>query len=250
MWYIRKSSVKNICFHHHNMTSLPVSASQFQLRGDWEIAHRIRAFVKLCQILIQDINIYSRCDIKFSQSASSNLNWNGRFFCRPKLLKSRLVSWSVAAQFSITWQWRTQVLLIPDTNLTLLCTISTPMSVWEENFGRKTKGKGAGSRSAWRFDLLWIIVCWIVCSPTSKKCHQPPLILVLGRMTKNLYHLIFQNFTGFTVCDGIYFFHAWPDVNQIFYWLRVNTAIDWLTMSYFTVMSEYCRKIILCIILY
>ncbi len=84
------------------MTSLPVSTSQFQLRGDREIA----------QILIQDINIYSRCDIKFSQSASSNLNWNGRFYCRPKLLKSRLVSWSVAAQFSITWQWRTQATLL------------------------------------------------------------------------------------------------------------------------------------------
>ncbi len=32
------------------------------------------------------------------------------------------------------------------------------MSVWEENFGRKTEGKGAGSRSAWRFYLLWRIV--------------------------------------------------------------------------------------------
>ncbi len=31
------------------------------------------------------------------------------------------------------------------------------------NFGRKTEGKGAGSRSAWRFDLLWRIVCEIVC---------------------------------------------------------------------------------------
>ncbi len=28
------------------------------------------------------------------------------------------------------------------------------MSVWEENFDRKTEGKGAGSRSAWRFDWL------------------------------------------------------------------------------------------------
>ncbi len=33
------------------------------------------------------------------------------------------------------------------------------MSVWEENFGRKTEGKGAGSRSAWQFDLLWRIIC-------------------------------------------------------------------------------------------
>jgi len=58
MWYIRKSSVKNICFHHHNMTSLPVSTSQFQLRSDREIAHRRRVFVEFCQILIQDINIF------------------------------------------------------------------------------------------------------------------------------------------------------------------------------------------------
>ncbi len=58
MWYIRKSSVKNICFHHHNMTSPPVSTSQFQLRGDRQIAHRRRVFVELSQILIQDINIF------------------------------------------------------------------------------------------------------------------------------------------------------------------------------------------------
>ncbi len=30
----------------------------------------------------------------------------------------------------------------------------------------------------------------------------------LGGMTKNLYHGIFRNYTGFTVYDGIYFFHA------------------------------------------
>ncbi len=33
-------------------------------------------------------------------------------------------------------------------------------------------------------------------------------ILELGGMTKNLYHGIFLNYTGFTVYDGIYFFHA------------------------------------------
>ncbi len=32
--------------------------------------------------------------------------------------------------------------------------------------------------------------------------------LELGGMTKNLYHGIFLNYTGFTVYDGIYFFHA------------------------------------------
>ncbi len=37
---------------------------------------------------------------------------------------------------------------------------------------------------------------------------------MLGGMTKNVYHGIFQNYTG------IYFFHAWPGVNHIFYWLR------------------------------
>ncbi len=38
------------------------------------------------------------------------------------------------------------------------------MSVWEENFGRKTEGKGAGSR---RFDLLWRIVCDFICCATA-----------------------------------------------------------------------------------
>ncbi len=32
--------------------------------------------------------------------------------------------------------------------------------------------------------------------------------LELGGMTKNLYHGIFLNCTGFTVYDGIFFFHA------------------------------------------
>ncbi len=32
--------------------------------------------------------------------------------------------------------------------------------------------------------------------------------VVLGGMTKNLYHGIFLNYTGFTVYDGIYFFNA------------------------------------------
>ncbi len=40
------------------MTSLTVSTSQFQLRGDREIAHRRRVFVEFSQILIQDINIF------------------------------------------------------------------------------------------------------------------------------------------------------------------------------------------------
>ncbi len=45
------------------------------------------------------------------------------------------------------------------------------MSVWEENFGRKTEGKGAGSRSAWRFDLLWIIFWEIVCCASVPQPH-------------------------------------------------------------------------------
>ncbi len=32
--------------------------------------------------------------------------------------------------------------------------------------------------------------------------------LELDGMTKNVYHGIFLNYTGFTVYDGIYFFHA------------------------------------------
>ncbi len=45
------------------------------------------------------------------------------------------------------------------------------MSVWEENFGRKTEGKGAGSRSAWRFDLLWRIVCEFFCCASVPQPH-------------------------------------------------------------------------------
>ncbi len=55
------------------------------------------------------------------------------------------------------------------------------------------------------------------------KAHQHSW-LELGGMTKNLYHGIFLNYTGFTVYDGIYFFHAWPGVNHIFYWLRKNCS--------------------------
>ncbi len=32
------------------------------------------------------------------------------------------------------------------------------------------------------------------------------IMLELGGMTKNLYHGIFLNYTGFTVYDGIFFF--------------------------------------------
>ncbi len=39
--------------------------------------------------------------------------------------------------------------------------------------------------------------------------------VVLGGMTKNLYHGIFKIFTGFTVYDRV-LFHAWPGVNHIF----------------------------------
>ncbi len=48
--------------------------------------------------------------------------------------------------------------------------------------------------------------------------------LELGGMTKNLYHGIFLNYTGFTVYDGIFFFHALPGVNHIFYLLRKNCS--------------------------
>ncbi len=34
------------------------------------------------------------------------------------------------------------------------------------------------------------------------------VLLELGGMTKNVYHGIFLNYTGFTVYDGIFFFHA------------------------------------------
>ena len=41
------------------------------------------------------------------------------------------------------------------------------------------------------------------------KCHT----IVLGGMTKNVYHSIFQNKSGFTVYDGIFFFFMH---NQLF----------------------------------
>ncbi len=44
-------------------------------------------------------------------------------------------------------------------------------------------------------------------------------MLVLDGMIKH-FITIFHNYTGFTVHDGIYLFHAWPGVNQMFYWLR------------------------------
>ncbi len=40
------------------------------------------------------------------------------------------------------------------------------------------------------------------------RCRITDVRLELGGMTKNLYHGIFLNYTGFTVYDGIYFFHA------------------------------------------
>ncbi len=49
------------------------------------------------------------------------------------------------------------------------------------------------------------------CVSSAKGCgfdSQGTHILELGGMTKNLYHGIFLNYTGFTVYDGINFFHA------------------------------------------
>ncbi len=66
---------------------------------------------------------------------------------------------------------------------------------------------------------------------TINRSHQPCVDvhkanpnLELDGMTKNVYHGIFLNYTGFTVYDGIYFFHAWPGVNHIFYLLRKNCS--------------------------
>ncbi len=42
----------------------------------------------------------------------------------------------------------------------------------------------------------------------AKKGSLTYFMLELGGMTKNLYHGIFLNYTGFTVYDGIHFFHA------------------------------------------
>ncbi len=65
------------------------------------------------------------------------------------------------------------------------------MSVWEENFGRKTEGKEAGSR---RFDLLWRIVCEIVCCATAPPQNNSPAATVV------LYDVIVWISTASTAC--------------------------------------------------
>ncbi len=68
-------------------------------------------------------------------------------------------------------------------------------------------------------------------------------MVVLGGMTKNVYHGIFLNYTGLTVSDGIYFFMH-DRVLTTFSTDWGKTAVDLLRMPYFSVMmSEYCRKI-------
>ncbi len=67
-------------------------------------------------------------------------------------------------------------------------------------------------------------------------------LLELGGMTKNVYHGIFLNYTGFTVYYGIFFFMH-DRVLTTFSTDWGKTAVDWLRMPYFSVMtSEYCRK--------
>ncbi len=50
-------------------------------------------------------------------------------------------------------------------------------------------------------------------------------MLMLGGMNKNLYHCIFQNYTGFSVYDGIYFFHDWV-LTTVSNWHKVGLTLD------------------------
>ncbi len=50
-----------------------------------------------------------------------------------------------------------------------------------------------------------LILLQLLLSADINNCNY---LLELGGMTKNVYHGIFLNYTGFTVYDGIYFFHA------------------------------------------
>ncbi len=78
--------------------------------------------------------------------------------------------------------------------------------------------------------ILYINIILSFCSSwlqSKAKCNKVNICYVmieLGGMTKNLYHGIFLNYTGFTVYDGIYFFHAWPGVNHTFNLLRKNCS--------------------------
>ncbi len=54
--------------------------------------------------------------------------------------------------------------------------------------------------------------CGQIVKTVVRVTRQTNLLLELGGMTKNLYHGIFLNYTGFTVYDGIFFPHGWPGV--------------------------------------
>ncbi len=95
------------------------------------------------------------------------------------------------------------------------CVYHNP-TTWEDNMGWTCFLTPA----AWATLLPVIRRLWETAHPSNIN----EFILELGGMTKNLYHGIFLNYTGFTVYDGIYFFHAWPGVNHIFYWLRKNCS--------------------------
>ncbi len=75
------------------------------------------------------------------------------------------------------------------------------MSVWEETFGIKTVDKGAGSRSAWRFDLLWRIICEIVCCASVP---QPHLKMFLPAATGyNIENILFIELNRQKMHDNI-----------------------------------------------
>ncbi len=140
------------------------------------------------------------------------------------LLKSRLVSWSVVAQFSITWQWRTW---------TELCTISTPMSVWEENFGRKTEGKGVQiSLTVWFIvkSCLWnCLLCQCATAPplfTSRHCNHRPK----GNQKMNL---------RTTVVSLLVFGTALKRVDMQSLAIRVRREPTvWIRMRYWTMIAD------------
>ncbi len=81
--------------------------------------------------------------------------------------------YSVAVQFSITWQWRTQVLLIPDTNLTLYNLYSNVHlrgEFWQKNWRKRSRVQI--SLTVWFIvtNCLWnCLLCQCATAPPQKK---------------------------------------------------------------------------------
>ncbi len=82
-------------------------------------------------------------------------------------------------QISIMWQWRTQALLIPDTNLTLYnlySNVRLRWELWQKKLKVKELGPDQPDGLIYCEELVVKLFAVPVChSPTSKNIHQPPL---------------------------------------------------------------------------